>query len=100
MNSLKEEASDSIVMPKETCLTNEFIETAESKNIYIAKDFIFRTWCKYSKINDLAYFSINNYQESASIMSNDTTINSNDSFSSDNIINQSHKEEEDQSTIR
>jgi len=107
LNSLEEETSDSINMPKETCLANEFIETAESKNIHVGKDFIFRNWCKYSKMNDLAYFSINSSQQSASIMSNDSTINSNDSFSSDKNINididqshQSHKEEEDQSAIR
>ena len=107
MNSLEEETSDSINMPKETCLANEFIETAESKNIHVGKDFIFRNWCKYSKMNDLAYFSINSSQQSASIMSNDSTINSNDSFSSNKNINididqshQSHKEEEDQSAIR
>ena len=92
-------------MPKETCLINESLGTVESRNIHVGKDFVLRDWCTYSKNKNQNYFSIINPHLSASIMSNETKTNSNNSFSSDNnldndITHQSHIENEDQSAIR
>ena len=83
--------SDNIKTQKQrSCRINNPTETVvESKNIIVEKDFRLKNWCTIStkRQKDLKYFVLNDSQDSSIMSIGNQTQNTNDSSSSDIILN-------------